>query len=106
MEDDLESPSAERGANQLVAIMIFLIPSYLEILKEALDGFVKTDAVLKKLVTLEIAFAVPGRETMPISRSSFYCCPIRPSLASLYPPAPSGLSRRRLEDRLGIAVLP
>jgi len=68
LEDDLEPPSAERCADQLVAIAISPIPSYLEVLEEALDGFVKSHPMLKKLVTLEIVFEVSGRETMPVGQ--------------------------------------
>jgi hypothetical protein len=78
LEDDLEPPSAQRRADQLVAIAISFIPSYLEVLEETLDGFVKSHPVLKKLVALEIVFEVPGREAMPIGQSSFYSLRARP----------------------------
>jgi len=74
LEDHLASSSAERRTNQLVAIAISLIPSDLEVLKEAFDGFVKADPVFKQLIALKIVLEVPGRETMPIGQSSFYCC--------------------------------
>jgi hypothetical protein len=53
LEDDLEPPSAQRRADQLVAIAISLIPSYFEVLEETLDGFIEGDPVLKELVALE-----------------------------------------------------
>jgi hypothetical protein len=71
LEDDLELPSTERPAYQLVAIALSLIPPYLEVLEETLDGLVKSHPVLKKLVALEIVFEVPGREAMPVDQPSF-----------------------------------
>jgi hypothetical protein len=60
LEDDLEPPSGERGPNQLIPVTISLVSSNLEVLEEALDGFVKSYPVLKKLVVIEIVLENPG----------------------------------------------
>ena len=58
LENDLESSSAERRAEQLVAVTILFVSPNLEIRKEALDGIVKSDSMLGKLGALEIVFEV------------------------------------------------
>ena len=58
LENDLESSSAERPAEQLVAVTILFVSPNLEIRKEALDRIVKSDTMLGKLGALEIVFEV------------------------------------------------
>jgi len=47
---DLQFPSAQRTAQQLMAIAILLVPANLKIREEALNGFVEGDISPRTLV--------------------------------------------------------
>jgi hypothetical protein len=53
LKDYFELPPAERFPNQLVPVAELLVSPNLEIRKEALDRFLKSDRVLRELVALK-----------------------------------------------------
>jgi hypothetical protein len=58
LENHLEPSSAERFPNQLVPVTKSLVSPNLEIRKEALDGFLKSDRMVGELVALEVIFKI------------------------------------------------
>ena len=72
LKDDLQLPSAQCPAEQLVTISIFLVPTNLKISKEALDSFIEGQPMLSEFVPLEVILEIRRRKPMPIDHGSFY----------------------------------
>lgn len=73
LENDLEPSSAERSADQLVAVSILLVSPNLEIREKALHSFLECHAMLGKFISLKIVLKVGGRESLSVHHPSFYC---------------------------------
>ena len=72
LKDDLQLPSTQCPAEQLVTIPILLVPTNLKTGEEALDGFIEGHAMLSKFIPLEVILEVRRGEPMPIDHGSFY----------------------------------
>ena len=70
LKDDLQLPSAQCPAEQLVTIPILFVPTNLKIGKEALDSFVEGHSMLSEFIPLEVIFEIRRSKPMPIDHDS------------------------------------
>ena len=72
LKDDLQLPSAQCPAEQLVTIPMLLVPTNLKIGKEALDSFIEGHAMLSEFIPLEVVLEIRRGKPMPVDHGSFY----------------------------------
>ena len=72
LKDDLQLPSAQCPADQLMTIPVLLVPANLKISKEALDSFLESQSMLSEFIPLEVVLEIRRGKPTPIDHGSFY----------------------------------
>ena len=71
-KDDFQLPSSQCAAEQLMTIAVLLVPTNLEVRKEAFNRFIECHSVFGEFIVLKVVLEIRWSKPMPFDHGTFY----------------------------------